>query len=35
VLQWIASQIQYRASSLALAPILSLPPNLGTYVPAI
>jgi hypothetical protein len=35
ILQWIVSQITYRASRLALAPGISIPESLGTYIPLI
>ncbi|PYV41523.1 MAG: hypothetical protein DMG09_04530 [Acidobacteria bacterium] len=35
ILQGITSQMQYRASSLALAPSISLPANLEAYVPIV
>jgi hypothetical protein len=35
LIQCVASQIEYRARSVALAPPLSVPQNLGTYLPAI
>jgi len=35
ILQWLVSQIEYRAARLALAPGISLPDNLGTYLPLV
>jgi len=35
VLQWWATLLQYQASRFALAPFLSLPAGLGSYVPLI
>jgi membrane protease YdiL (CAAX protease family) len=35
ILQWMISEIQYRAPNLMIVPALSLPTGIGTYVPFI
>ena len=35
LLQWVAAQIEYRASRFALVPLFAGPDNLGTFVPLV
>ncbi len=35
LLQWITSQIAFRAGRLALVPAMSIPDSLGTYIPLV
>jgi membrane protease YdiL (CAAX protease family) len=35
VLQWTATRLQYHMSRLALAPDLTIPENVGTYIPIV